>query len=79
MKRKIIKRSIDALRKGEIVWDTALSGFGARRHASGAVTFLIKYRAGRRQRWLKLGTFGRMTPAEARTAARIALGAVEKG
>src|SRR5215831_17704457 len=64
-----------------MVWDTAVTGFAARRQKSDAVTYLIKYRAtGGRQRWHTIGRHGApWTPDSARAEARRILGETVKG
>ncbi len=66
---------------GEVIWDTAATGFAARRQNSEAVTYLVKYRAkGGRQRWHTIGRHGSpWTPESARAEARRILGEVVKG
>ena len=66
---------------GEVIWDTAATGFAARRQKSEAVTYLVKYRAtGGRQRWHTIGRHGSpWTPESARAEARRILGEVVKG
>jgi hypothetical protein len=38
-KRKITKRTVDALKSGELVWDTDVKGFGVRRQREAWVFF----------------------------------------
>ena len=47
---KITKRTVDALKPGEIAWDSEIKGFGARCQRK-AKTYVLKFRAGNRQRW----------------------------
>jgi hypothetical protein len=73
-------REVRGLGPGEIVWDTAIAGFGARRQKGPAVTYFVKYRtAGGRQRWQVIGRHGVLTPDEARDAAKAILGDVVDG
>ena len=68
---KIGPQSIAGLQPGEVVWDTELKRFGARkRYASGSTIFFVKAQIHRRQRWITIGRLGPVTPAEARTKAR---------
>lgn len=85
---KITKRSVDALTtdgsKPTFLWDEQLSGFGVKALPSGAKRYVVKYRThggGRSapQRWLTLGTHGRLTPDQARDMAQQALAAVARG
>jgi len=80
-RKRIGLREVRALRPGEIVWDTAVTGFAARRQKSDAVSYLVKYRAtGRRQRWHTIGRHGSpWTPESARAEARRILGEVVSG
>jgi integrase len=62
------------------VWDDELPGFGARRRASSAVYYFLKYRAGTRQRWHTIGRHGApWTREEARKEALRLLGDVVRG
>jgi integrase len=65
------------------VWDDTLVGFGVRVQASGAMSYLVKYRAGSGRgaptRRLTMGRVGTLTPDDARTLARKTLGAVAHG
>ena len=69
------------IRAGEIVWDSGVPGFGARRQRSATVSYVLKYRtcAGQ-QRWHTIGRHGApWTPETARTEALRVLGDVAKG
>jgi hypothetical protein len=58
---KLTKRTVEAARSSArdvLVWDSQLRGFGLRVFPSGRRAFVVKYRAGARQRWLRLGFFG---------------------
>ncbi len=81
---KLTKRSIDAIKidasREHVFWDDDLPGFGLRVKATGAKSFLVQYRNRHgRSRRLTLGKFGVITPEQARTAAKIALGSVAAG
>jgi integrase len=79
-RKRIGLREVRALGLGEIVWDAAVAGFGARRQKGPAITYLVKYRtAGGRQRWQVIGRPGVLTPDEARDKARAILGNVVDG
>jgi hypothetical protein len=59
-------REVRALGPGEIVWDAAIAGFGARRQKGPAITYFVKYRTtDGRQRWQAIGRHGVLTPDEA--------------
>jgi hypothetical protein len=83
---RITKRLVDSLKAtgGEyFVWDSALVGFGVRVQASGAMSYVVKYRAGSGRgaptRRLTIGRVGTLTPDGARMLARKTLGAVAHG
>ena len=77
-KRKITKRTVDALKPGELVWDADVRGFAVRRQRDARV-YLVKYRFGNRQRWYTIGEHGSHWTVEgARTKARAVLGDVAK-
>src|SRR5216684_1096189 len=79
-RKRIGLREVRALAPGEIVWDAAVVGFGARRQKGPAVTYFVKYRtAGGRQRWQAIARHGVLTPDEARDKARAILGNVVDG
>jgi len=81
-RKRIGKRNIDALAPNTVLWDTATTGFGARRQRSSAIVYFVKYRAkdGGQQRWYKIGRHGAPWTAEAaRDEAVRVLGAVANG
>jgi integrase len=65
------------------VWDGKLSGFGVRVRPTGAMSFIIVYRAGTGRtapfRRYTIGSVGKMAPDAARNQAKILLGAVANG
>lgn len=74
---KLTKRTIEALpasKHARIVFDEELPGFGVRTAPSGRKTFVVQYRVGGgrggRQRRVSVGTFGTITPEDARTEAK---------
>jgi integrase len=84
--RRITKRLVDSLQNTGaeyFVWDETLIGFGLRVQASGAMSYVVKYRAGSGRgaptRRLTLGRVGTVTPDDARTIAKKTLGAVAHG
>jgi integrase len=85
MRGKITKRAVDALtirdlrHDREVLWDTEISGFGVVAFPTGKKVYVVQYRKDGRSRRLTLGEHGRMTPDDARSQARIKLGAVESG
>jgi integrase len=84
--QRISKRLVDSLRpakKESIVWDSALRGFGVRVRPSGAMSYVVVYRAGVGRkapvRKVTLGAVGKITPDTARQLAQKALGAIANG
>lgn len=72
--------AIKAPTEGRVdVWDEDLPGFGLRLFASGVRTWMVRYRRGRKQRRLAIGDADRVSLADARKAARTALGSVDAG
>jgi integrase len=78
MPHKITKRTVDQLSPGSrdvLLWDGEVRGFGIRCRPSGAMHYILKMRAGGRQRWLTIGRHGSpWTPDGARTEALRLLG-----
>jgi integrase len=81
MRKRLGIRDIKALEPGQVIWDTAVTGFGARRQKGTAVVYFLFYRSVQsRQRWFTLGKHGSpWTPDSARTEARRLLGRVAAG
>jgi integrase len=80
-RERIGQRHIKSLRLGEVVWDSAVIGFGARRQRSEAISYFVFYRTVEgRQRWHTIGRHGApWVPDTARDAARRLLGDVARG
>jgi integrase len=78
IKQRIGLRQVRALQPGKTIWDPSISGFGARRQKSDAVTYVLFYRTKEgRQRWFTIGRHGApWTPEAAREEAKRVLGAV---
>jgi integrase len=83
---RITKRLVDGLEAGEreyFRWDSEMAGFGLRVQPSGAKSYVVKYRAGSGRsaptRRVTIGAVGKLTPDQARTAAKKMLGAVAQG
>jgi len=83
---RITKRLVEALEptaRESVIWDSDMAGFGVRVRPSGHMTYIVQYRAGTGRsapdRKVTLGAVGKLTPEEARTAARRMLGAVAQG
>jgi integrase len=84
--RRITKRVVDGLKSKDCdytAWDAHLSGFGVRVRPSGAMSFVVSYRAGSGRaapkKRLTIGAVGKITPEQARTLAQGILGAVAHG
>jgi Arm DNA-binding domain len=84
--QRITKRVVDALkiRPSEYTeWDAKLTGFGVRVRPSGAMSYVVGYRAGSGRavpkKRLTIGAVGKITPEQARTLAQGILGAVAHG
>jgi integrase len=81
---RISKRAVDALvcppdKDREFLWDDALVGFGVAAFQSGKKSYVIQFRKAGRSRRSAIGDHGRLTPDEARSAAKRLLGGVEQG
>jgi Arm DNA-binding domain len=79
--KRIGNRDLQALAPNKEIWDSAVTGFGARRRSGTAITFVLMYRNGEgRQRWLTIGKWGSpWTPDTARDEALRLLGDVAYG
>ena len=77
-KRKLTETAIAALGPGDVFWDTEQPGLGVRCQAK-TKSFIVKYRFAGRQRLYTIGTYGKVTPKQARTVAAQVLGDVAKG
>lgn len=84
--QRITKRTVDAVQATGsefIIWDTDLTGFGVRVRSNGAMSYIVVYRAGHGRkaplRKLTLAAVGKLTPDEARSLARRAIGSVVHG
>jgi integrase len=63
----------------QILWDDDLPGFGLRLRAGGHRSWVVQYRAANRTRRATLGAAAKLTPADARQAARAILAKVTLG
>ena len=84
MADRITKRTVDALtctpgKDRTFLWDADLSGFGVAAFPTGKKVYVVQYRQHGRSRRSSIGEHGRLTPEEARSLAKKALGAVESG
>jgi integrase len=77
-RQRVGLREVRNLQPNQIVWDTAVPGFGARRQRSEAVSYFLFYRNKEgRQRWFTIGRHGApWTPETAREEAKRLLGEV---
>ncbi len=76
---RITKRIVDTLKPGQVIWDSEVKGFGVRCQRKAKV-YILKARAGGRQRWISIGAHGSpWTPDQARTEAKRLLGEIAKG
>ena len=77
---RITVRHVAAMQPGEVIWDTAVRGLGARRQA-GPVSYILRYRTAEgRQRSYTIGKHGSpWTPETARDRARHLLGEIIQG
>jgi integrase len=80
-RERIGQRHIKVLRPGQVVWDSVVTGFGARRQRSEAISYFVFYRTAEgRQRWQTIGRHGApWVPDTARDEARRLLGDVARG
>jgi len=86
MGQRITKRTVNSLKAGEkefTAWDDAVTGFGLRVRPSGAMSYVVVYRAGPGRggpvRRYTIATVGKITPEDARARAKVVLGAVAHG
>ncbi|MGY4752616.1 integrase arm-type DNA-binding domain-containing protein [Pannonibacter sp. Q-1] len=81
---KLTKKAVDDLKapaSGQaFLWDGELKGFGVRITKAGAKTFILQYRnAAGKSRRINIGRYGVMTLENARSEAKIKLGAIAAG
>src|SRR6476646_8847213 len=86
MGQRITKRTVDVIEARETeftVWDAAVTGFGLRVRPSGAMSYVVVYRAGPGRsapvRRFTIATVGKIAPEDARARAKVILGAVAHG
>jgi integrase len=84
--RRITKRVVDGLKPGGTefaVWDSKLPGFGVRVRPTGAMSYVVVYRAGSGRgapvRRYTIAKVGKTAPEAARRRAKAILGAVAHG
>jgi integrase len=77
--KRITKAVIDDLKPGETIWDTRLTGFGARCQRRDKM-FVFKTRIAGRQRWFTVGKFGNPWTVEtAKEQVKVIQGDIAKG
>ena len=78
VKKRIGIRDIQALRPNSIIWDSTVTGFGARRQTGDSVSYILKFRTkDGRQHKVTIGRHGApWTPDTARAEAQRLLGEV---
>src|SRR5262245_20045591 len=86
MSQQITNRTVNALKPGEkefTVWDDTVTGFGLRVRPSGAMSYVVVYRAGPGRgapvRRYTIAAVGKIAPEDARARARVILGSVAHG
>ena len=84
--QRITKRTLDSLKASSTeftLWDSAVSGFGVRVRATGAMSYVVVYRAGSGRgapvRRYTIASVGKITPERARSRAKAILGSVAHG
>src|ERR1700719_4407324 len=79
--KRIGLKDVRKLGLGQIIWDGAIVGFGARRQKGTAISYMLYYRTSEgRQRWHTIGRHGSpWTPDTARDEAKRLLGSVAEG
>jgi Arm DNA-binding domain len=84
--QRITKRVVDSLKAGSTeyaVWDAQMPGFGVRVRPTGAMSYVVVYRAGSGRgapvRRFTIASVGKTTPENARRRAQAILGAVAHG
>lgn len=85
MTQRLSKKVVDAsvpCEKDTYIWDSALKGFGLKITPKGRKVYIVQYRVGGRggrTRRVTIGVHGTLTPEQARTLAKNALGQVSSG
>jgi hypothetical protein len=86
MRARNTKRLVDGLKPAETdyyAFDTNTIGFAVRVRTTGGMSYILQYKAGSGRgapaRRVTLGGVGKMTPEQARAAARKILGSVAHG
>lgn len=69
----VVKRIVPNPKKEFWVWDVEQPALAVRVRPSGSKTFYLRIWEGGRQRWIKIESFPKITPDQARKAARVTL------
>src|SRR3954466_12430843 len=84
--QRLTKRSLESLKarsKEYTVWDRAIGGFGVRVRPTGAMSYVVVYRAGSGRgapvRRYTIAAVGKLAPERARAKAKVILGSVAHG
>ena len=80
MGQRITKRTLGAIQaaeRGFTIWDDAVTGFGLRVRPSGAMSYVVVYRAGPGRgaavRRYTIAAVGKIAPEDARARAKVLL------
>jgi integrase len=82
MKARLTKTLVEALEpesRDVYAWDNRIAGFGVKVTPRGARVYVLKYRAGRLQRWMTLGRHAEITAEQARAKAIMLRGSIAGG
>src|ERR1700739_1177609 len=86
MRARITKRLVDGLKPTDIdyyVFDIDTIGFAVRVRVTGGMSYIVQHKAGSGRgapaRRVTLGGVGKMTPEQARAAAKKVLGSITRG
>lgn len=74
-----IQKTLEQNLKDRVLWDSIVSGLGARFSPKGKVSFILRYRFHGQIRTLTMGRYGRVTLAQAREQAKVHWGEIMKG
>ena len=78
-RKRITNRTVDALKPGDLIWDTDVKGFGVRCQREAKV-YVLKKRVRGRSRWFTIGRHGSpWTPKSAKKEAERILGGIADG
>jgi hypothetical protein len=76
---RVTKRLVDAMKPGDLVWDSDVRGFGIRCQ-EGRKIYILKAQVNGRSRWFSIGPHGSpWSPDQARDEAQRLLGEIKAG